>query len=268
MAYTNSQTNIKRFNKSNITHIAGFLAGVASKNRDLQNLDPQKTGYERLFITRMPEFLRYLLPDETKWFKHVLETMHTEIGGIGDQTMQFQSLSASIPGNEIELPTFLKDDTNEFTIQVPELSGSLIRMYVYSWLSGIADSISGYCRYGGLLEGDNPYNLTYAQCNHTMEAIYVSTDPTGLSEGIEFACLLTNMVPKTVKDSAFNAQSGQVNINMYDLAFTCNKYKSADINLRGKELLKKYAVEVNTINTTSGYTSQDINDMEDWTLEQ
>ena len=77
MAYTTSQTNIKRFNKSNITHIAGFLAGVASKNRDLQNLDPQKTGYERLFITRMPEFLRYLLPDETKWFKHVLETMHT-----------------------------------------------------------------------------------------------------------------------------------------------------------------------------------------------
>ena len=62
MAYTNSQTNIKRFNKSNITHIAGFLAGVASKNRDLQNLDPQKTGYEtfynknarilKIFITR------------------------------------------------------------------------------------------------------------------------------------------------------------------------------------------------------------------------
>lgn len=266
---TTVQSGIKRFNKSSIMNYGFFLGGVSSKNRDLQNLDPQKLGYVRWFITKMPEFMRYLMPDETKWFKHVLETMFTEINGISDATMDFASITGGLVGNTIEIPTLLSDDTKEISVTVPEQSGSLVREYLTMWLCGIADKQSGYGTYCGLLEpGNNVGNLTYAQCNHTMEAIYVSTDPTGMSTGIEFACLLTNMVPKSIPDSVFTYSSGTVSTNMITIAFTANKYVSADINARAKELVEKYAVVLNSINMSSGYTSRDINEMTDWNLVQ
>lgn len=262
------QSGIKQFNRSNIQNYSFFLGGVASKNRDLQNLDPQKTGYNRIFITRMPEFMKYIMPDQTKWFKHILETMFTEITGLADATMEFVPLAGGVNGNEIQIPTILKDSTDEITITVPEQSGSVVREFISTWLYGIADRISGYSRYCGILDSkeNNTGNLTYAQCNHTMEAIYIATDPTGLAENIEFACLLTNMVPKTVKESCFNYRSGNIEINLYEIPFTCNKYVSADINDRAKELLTKYSVVLNSINQTSGYTSTDVAEMTAWNL--
>ena len=262
------QSGLKQFNKESIRNYSFFLGGIASKNRDLQNLDPQKTGYNRIFITRMPEFMKYIMPDQTKWFKHILETMFTEITGLQDATMEFASIQGGVNGNEIEIPTILKDGTNEITITVPEQSGSVVREYISTWLYGVSDRISGYSRYCGLLDSKeaNTGNLTYAQCNHTMEAIYLATDPTGLADNIEFACLLTNMVPKTVKESSFNYRSGTIEINVYEIPFTCNKYVSADINERAKELLNKYSVVLNSINQTSGYTSGDVADMTAWNL--
>ena len=55
---------------------------------------------------------------------------------------------------------------------------------------------------------------------------------------------------------------------MITIAFTANKYVSADINARAKELVEKYAVVLNSINMSSGYTSRDINEMTDWNLVQ
>ena len=261
-----SQTGIKKFNRDSITKNAFFLQGISSQNRQLQALDPQKTGYHRIFIVKNCEFASLALPNETKWFKWMLETLHTEISGIGDVTMNFSSIQGGLPGNSIEIPTLLIDDTNEITITVAEQSGSPIREYISYWLNGIADRQSGYGTYNGAFDGDNPYNLTYCQANHTMEAIYVSTDPTG--KFIEYACLLTNMVPKSIKESVFNAQSGTVNITPYDIAFTCNKYVSTDINKRAAELLAKYNVTLNSLNLKSGYTSEDIKNMAEYDLNE
>lgn len=77
-----------------------------------------------------------------------------------------------------------------------------------------------------------------------------------------------NMVPKSIPDSVFTYSSGTVSTNMITIAFTANKYVSADINARAKELVEKYAVVLNSINMSSGYTSRDINEMTDWNLVQ
>ena len=62
--------------------------------------------------------------------------------------------------------------------------------------------------------------MKYAQHNHVAEAIYVATDPTGRSDGIEYACLLTSMIPKQVKKDHFNYESGQHELVKTELAFT------------------------------------------------
>ena len=92
-------------------------------------------------------------------------------------------------------------------------------------------------------------------------AIYVSTDNTG--RNIEFACLLSNMIPKVVKRDHFNYESGTHNAVEYDIEFTCTQYCSPDVNTVASLLLKKYRILTNYLNFKSDYLSQKGNTLVD-----
>lgn len=247
------QSNIKCNNKD-LTKYSLFLGGLNVKAKALEQYDPLKTGYSRIFFVQMPKFMDYIMPLATKNFKHMLEYGFKSIDGIQNLQMEFEAITGGYAGRQFEIPVILKDETNAITIKLQEMSGSPVREYIETWLTGIADPHTGLCHYHGGLEEDpatGNQNMEAIQANQVAEAIYVSTDHTG--RNIEFACLLSNMVPKVVKRDQFNYESGTHNAVEYDVEFTCTQYTSPDVNTVAAKLLDKYKILTNYLDFKSDY---------------
>lgn len=257
------QSNIKN-NTTDMTGYSLFLGGLNVKRAALEQYNVLKTGKGRIFLTKMPFFMKELMPEATKNFKHVIEYGFMDIQGIQDLVMEFDSITGGYAGRTFEIPTILKDETNEITVKILEFSGSPMREYVEMWLTGVSDPNSGFTHYHGKAIPQTNANgvlqkaeIEVSQANHTMEAFYVTTDQTGFN--IEFACMLCNMFPKSVARSHFNQTPGESNHVELELAFTCTMYTSPDINAVAQMLLNKYRVLYNyldfisdTAKTTSG----------------
>lgn len=263
------QDNIRKCN-TEITNCAYWLGGTNTKNDALAQYDLLRTGYGRIFLLRMPAFVEFLLPDETRKFKHMLEFGNVGISGIQGYTADFQSITAGYVGNQIEIPVNVKDDTTSVTIKVYETQGSLIRTYIDFWLTGTVDPYTGLSHYHGARDVEaNSSSYVLSQANHTMEALYVATDPTG--EEPEYVCLLTNMFPRSSDHSHFEYEPGSHDLVQLSLEFTTTKYMSAQINYIGVVALKKFAILKNYLNMYSGYSASKIeeivgdHDIDDWT---
>lgn len=275
------QSNIK----NNITDMTGyslFLGGLNVKRAALEQYNILKTGKGRIFLTKMPFFMKELMPEATKNFKHVIEYGFMDIQGIQDLTMEFDSITGGYAGRSFEIPTILKDETNEITIKILEFAGSPMREYIEMWQTGVSDPNSGFTHYHGKAIPQTNANgvmqkaeIEVSQSNHTMEAFYVMTDQTGFN--IEFACMLCNMFPKTSARSHFNQTSGEMQHVELELAFTCTMYTSPDINAVAQLLLNKYRVLYNYLDfkadtgtETNGVKSLSTNEfpdikIKDWT---
>ena len=244
------QSNIKN-NTTDMRGYSLFLGGLNVKRNALEQYNVLKTGKGRIFLTKMPHFMKELMPNTTNNFKHVIEYGFMDIQGIQDLTMEFDSITGGYAGRSFEIPTILKDETNEITIKVLEFAGSPMREYLEMWMTGVSDPNSGFTHYHGLAipqqsangSGFDAPKLEVSQHNHTMEAFYVMTDQTGFN--IEFACMLCNMFPKTSARSHFNQTSGEMAHVELELAFTCTMYTSPDINAVAQLLLNKYRVLYN-----------------------
>ena len=276
------QSNIKN-NTTDMTGYSLFLGGLNVKRAALEQYNVLKTGKGRIFLTKMPYFMKELMKEATKNFKHVIEYGFMDIQGIQDLTMEFDSITGGYAGRSFEIPTILKDETNEITIKVLEFAGSPMREYLEMWMTGVSDPNSGFTHYHGLAipQQDSSGNFQKAkvevsQANHTMEAFYVMTDQTGFN--IEFACMLCNMFPKSSARSHFNQTAGETAHVELEIAFTCTMYTSPDINAVAQLLLNKYRVLYNyldfkseTATETNGVLSLNKNafpdvKIADWTL--
>lgn len=255
------QSNIKN-NRTDLTTYSFFLGGLNAKNRSLTKYSPLKTGYARIFLIKMPSFMKAVFPERTTQFKHYIEYGFVGIDGIQNLSMEFEQLTGSYAGRQMDVATVAKDETQEITVKIYELAGSPVREYIDMWLTGISDPYTGITHYHGALDKGIPYSQAY----HTMEAIYVQTDPTGRSDAIEYACLLTNMMPKSSKRDHFNYEAGQHSIVQVDIPFTCVKYESAQINEIAKALVAKYKILNNFVNFDSEYTLGFVNDLENKTF--
>lgn len=254
------QDNIRKCDNQEITNYAYWLGGTDTTNAALAQYDLLRTGYGRLFILRMPAFVEFLLPDETKVFKHMLEFGNVGISGIQGYTAEFGSVTAGYVGNTVEIPTNMKDDTNSISVRIYETQGSLIRTYVDFWLTGTIDPYTGLSHYHGARDVDaNSSSYVLSQANHTMEALYVATDPTG--EQPEYVCLLTNMFPRSSDHSHFEYEPGSHDLVQLTVEFTCTKYMSAQINYIGQVALKKFAILKNYLNMYSGYSASDVEEI-------
>ena len=254
------QDNIRKCDNTEITNYAYWLGGTDTTNAALAQYDLLRTGYGRLFILRMPAFVEFLLEDETRVFKHMLEFGNVGISGIQGYTAEFGSVTAGYVGNTVEIPTGVKDDTNSITIRIYETQGSLIRTYIDFWLTGVSDPYTGLSHYHGARDVDeNSSSYVLSQANHTMEALYVATDPTG--EQAEYVCLLTNMFPRSSDHSHFEYEPGSHDLVQLSLEFTCTKYMSAQINYIGTVALNKFAILKNYLNMYSGYTAAKVEEI-------
>ena len=247
------QSNIKNNNKD-LTKYSLFLGGLNVKAKALEQYNPLKTGYTRIFVVQMPKFMNRILPLASKNFKHMIEYGFKSIDGIQNLTMEYEAITGGYAGRSFEIPTILKDETNAITIKLQEMSGSPVREYIEMWLSGISDPHTGLCHYHGALDKDaatGNAGMEAIQANQVAEMIYVSTDNTGRE--IEFACLLSNMIPKVVKRDHYNYESGTHNAVEYDVEFTCTMYTSPDVNEVAKLLLDKYKILTNYLDFKSDY---------------
>ena len=254
------QDNIRKCDNTEITNYAYWLGGTDTTNAALAQYDLLRTGYGRLFILRMPAFVEFLLEDETRVFKHMLEFGNVGISGIQGYTAEFASVTAGYVGNTVEIPTGVKDDTNSITIRIYETQGSLIRTYIDYWLTGVSEPYTGLSHYHGARDvAENSSYYVMSQANHTMEALYVATEPTG--EQAEYVCLLTNMFPRSSDHSHFEYEPGSHDLVQLSLEFTCTKYMSAQINYIGTVALNKFAILKNYLNMYSGYTAAKVEEI-------
>ena len=254
------QDNIRKCDNTEITNYAYWLGGTDTTNAALAQYDLLRTGYGRLFILRMPAFVEFLLEDETRVFKHMLEFGNVGISGIQGYTAEFASVTAGYVGNTVAIPTGVKDDTNSITIRIYETQGSLIRTYIDFWLTGVSDPYTGLSHYHGARDVDeNSSSYVLSQANHTMEALYVATDPTG--EQAEYVCLLTNMFPRSSDHSHFEYEPGSHDLVQLSLEFTCTKYMSAQINYIGTVALNKFAILKNYLNMYCGSSAAKVEEI-------
>lgn len=227
-----------------------WLGGVDTRAVAMKNVDLARTGYGRLFIVKMPKFVELTLNDETKKFKHLLEFANIGIDGIAGYSVEFGSLTAGYTGTTVEMPTAVKDDTNSVTIKINETSKVLIQSYLDYWITGTIDPFTGLATYHGLLNKSGTYK--YSQAMHTMEAVYVHTDPTGT--GVNYACLLTNMFPKASDHSHWVTEPGSHELVSLSLEFTCNKYVTNQITQFAQKLLDNSNILKNYLNFNSEYS--------------
>jgi len=252
------QSNIKQHTKD-MTQYSLFLGGLNVTARALEQYDPLRTGYARIFFVRMPKFMEIILPEKTKKIRHLMEYGFVAIDGIQNTNLDFDPITGGYAGRQFDVPTVAKDDTNEISLRLYECAGSPLREYMDMWISGISDPYTGIGHYHGAMDKDP--TIKYSQSNHVAEAIYVQTDPTGREDGIEYACLLSNMMPKNVKKDHFNYESGSHPIVQIDLPFTATKYESPQINIIAKQLIGKYKILRDYLNFNSGYTPEFVNGM-------
>lgn len=253
---TTIQSGIKHHENDHITDYALFMGGTNVTHDVLMNYDPLKTGYGRLFMVRKPVFLEQSIPTQLKKFKHILEYGNTAVQGINDVSVNFNQITGGYVGKSFEIPSVATDDTNSFTVNCYEFSGSPIREVIHTWINGTTDLLTGFAHYNGVQKDSNGGKLQRIQANQTAEFIYVSTDNTG--QEIEYACLFANCFPRNIKNDQFNYTAGEHNLVEYNIEFTCTKYESLHINKVAQELIRRYRLLANSLNFNSGITVANI----------
>lgn len=249
--------NLKR-NQRDFQEYSMFMGGLDVTHKNIDYLDPLRTNFVRIFITQMPKFMMDKNSDFAMRFKHYVEMGFIGIDGIANTTMDTEEVTGGYAGNRFKVPSVVKDETDTVTIKLYELTGSPVREFIDTWITGIADPLTGLAHYHGWISDSCPYSAK----NHTMEMFYVATDPTGRDDAIEYACLFANMFPTEVKKDHFNYESGTHPVVQLDIPFVANRYESPQINEIARMLLEKYRILRDYLNFDSGYTSEDIDGLE------
>lgn len=251
------QSNIKR-NTKDFSEYSLFLGGLDISSKNIDQFDPLRTGYVRIFIVKLPRFMEILDLDMAKRFKHFVEMGFIGVSGIGNTTMEYEGITGGYAGNKFDVPSVCRDETDGVTVRVYEMSGSPVREFLDTWMTGISDPLTGLSHYHGVLDE----TCTYKASNHIMEMFYVATDPTG--NEIEYACMLCNMMPKTVAKQHFDFEPGSHPAVQLDMDFTATRYESPQINEVSAALLAKFKILRDYLNFTSGYTTADVDAMESY----
>ena len=172
------QSNIKSNTKS-FDKFGYFLGGIDVTHQNLDQFTPYIRGVSRIFLHKPPAFMLERFPDMTRRFKTYMETGYTSVDGIGDITVDFTDFEGGFAGQRYSTVSLSRDETENITIQLYELSGSPIREYLDTWITGTRDPRSGIAHYHGVIaEKGADY---YSEKNHSAEMIYVNLDPTAIN---------------------------------------------------------------------------------------
>ena len=166
--YGNGTTTINT-NPNSFENFSYFLGGIDVTHQNLDQFTPYIRGVSRIFLHKPPLFMLAQYPEKTKQFKTYIETGYKSIDGIGDISVDFTQFEGGFSGQQFSTPQLARDDTESVTISVYELSGSPVREYLDTWVTGVRDTRSGIAHYHGAIEKGS---VKYAEINHTAEFIY------------------------------------------------------------------------------------------------
>lgn len=234
------QSNIKSNTKS-FDKFGYFLGGIDVTHQNLDQFTPYIKGVSRIFLHKPPQFMSDKYEDMTSRFKTYLETAFTSVDGIGDISVDFNEFEGGFAGQKFSTVAMARDDTDTITIQMYELTGSPIREYLDTWVTGVRDPRSGIAHYHGLIsERGADY---YSEKNHTAEMFYVNLDPT--AQVIEYCCMFAHMFPTRVPKSHLNYQSGERGNAQIECEFRTEKFESPAINNIGAWYIQNSKVNYN-----------------------
>lgn len=220
-----------RRNTKSFENFSYFLGGIDVTHQNLDQFTPYIRGVSRIFLHKPPLFMQQLDGEMTRRFKTYIETGFRSVSGIADIDVEFTPFEGGFNGQQYQTPQLARDTTESVTISVYELTGSPIREYLDTWVTGVRDTRSGIAHYHGLIEkwwNHDVTGLNYAEINHTAEFIYTTYDPTGLS--LEYACMFAHCFPRRVPKDHLNYETGNRDGVQIDLEFSCTKYESPAIN--------------------------------------
>ena len=219
------QSNIKSNTKS-FDKFGYFLGGIDVTHQNLDQFTPYIRGVSRIFLHKPPAFMLERFPDMTRRFKTYMETGYTSLDGISDISVDFTDFEGGFAGQRYSTVSLSRDETENITIQLYELTGSPIREYLDTWITGTRDPRSGIAHYHGVIsEKGADY---YSEKNHTAEMIYVNLDPTAIN--IEYCAMFAHMFPTRVPKAHLNYEKGNRDNALLDCEFRTTKYESPAIN--------------------------------------
>lgn len=244
------QTNAKQNNK-NFQNFSYFLGGIDVTDQNLDNFTPYIQGVARLWMHKIPHFMNVVYPDKSKAFKTFIEAGFTRITGIGDISVDFVDFEGGFAGQKFSNVSIARDDTDTISISVFELSGSPLREYLDTWITGTRDTRSGIAHYHGAIKSGN---VKYGEINHTCEYVMTDMDPTGLEA--EYTCLLAHGFPTKVPKDHLNFEAGNRDRVQMDMEFRITKYESPAINDVGNWYLDASSVNWNYLDFDPGITQE------------
>lgn len=235
---TGLKTNTKDYNK-----FSYFLGGIDVTQQNLAGFDPYLQGTARVFLYTPPMFMASGFPDQTRVFKSIIETGYTRIDGINDLSVDFVEFEGGFNGQKFSNVNKTTDDTDTFTISVYEQSGSPIREFLDTWVTGTFDPRSGVPHYHGMMlkhgqtfpnvmvtnaAGVSVPALPYGEKYHTAEFIYYTLTPN--MQDLEYGCMLAHCFPTKVPKGHLNYESGSRENVPIDIELRTTKYESSYIN--------------------------------------
>ena len=245
------QSNIKSHTKS-FDKFGYFLGGIDVTHQNLDQFTPYIRGVSRIFLHKPPAFMLERYPDMTRRFKTYLETGYTSLDGIGDISVDFTDFEGGFAGQRYSTVMLARDDTENVTIQVYELSGSPVREYLDTWVTGTRDPRSGIAHYHGVIADKGAEY--YSEKNHTAEMFYVNLDPTAIN--IEYCCMFAHMFPTRVPKAHLNYEKGNRDNALLDMEFRTVKYESPAINNIGAWYIANSNVNYNYLDFDPNVTVQ------------
>lgn len=245
------QSNIKSNTKS-FDKFGYFLGGIDVTHQNLDQFTPYIRGVSRVFLHKPPAFMLERYPDMTRRFKTYIETGYTSLDGIGDISVDFTEFEGGFAGQRYSTVMLARDDTENITIQLYELSGSPIREYLDTWVTGTRDPRSGIAHYHGVIADKGAEY--YSEKNHTAEMFYVNLDPTAIN--IEYCCMFAHMFPTRVPKAHLNYEKGNRDNALLDVEFRTTKYESPAINNIGAWYIANSNVNYNYLDFDPNVTQQ------------
>lgn len=242
-------------NNKSFQDFSYFLGGIDTTDQNLDKFTPFIRGVARLFLHKPPHYMNVLYPEKTKNFKTFLEAGSTRVDGINDIDVEFVDFEGGFAGQRFSNVSLAKDTTEEITITMHELSGSPLREYVETWVTGVRDPRSGIAHYHGAIESGL---VTYGEINHTSELIYTNMDPT--ARHIEYSAMFAHAFPTRVEKSHFNYDTGNRDKVEFELPLKIEKYESPAINDIGSWYLAASKVEYNYLEFKPAITQADVKD--------
>lgn len=176
--------------------------------------DPLVTGYGFIVWRKLPTWVTKEYPD----LREMHEKLFRSFNGLQDIEMNTSAITEGFSNSEYQVATSAQNFQG-FSMNFREYSGSPIRNSITHWVSGIRDPRTNLARY------PKEYGLEYSAKNHTGELLYIMTRPdadnaSANGKNIEFACLMTAVMPTRIPLSHMNYTAGSNDTPEIELSFT------------------------------------------------